>query len=79
MFSTNILFLLDEVELLNTKTFPRDSYNQAKFLLEYNNDITNQDVQQNCSVDKTNRTKTNDFLTPKCQFMYMPTTVYNVL
>ena len=51
----------------------------AKFLSEYNNDITKKDVQQNCLVDTTNRTKTNDFLITKCKFLDMLTTVNIVL
>ena len=51
----------------------------AKFLSEYNNDITKKDIQQNVYVDKTNRTVKNNFLITKCQFPDMLTTVYIVL
>ena len=50
----------------------------AKFLSEKNNDITKKDIQQNCLVDKTNRTERNDFLITKCQFLDMLETVYIV-
>ena len=48
----------------------------AKFLSELNNDITKKDIQQNCLIDKTNRTERNKFRITKCQVLDMLETVY---
>ena len=70
-------------KILKTKNFLRDFYNPsnnlAKFLLEYDIDITQEDVQWNCFVDKTNRAKKFDFLITKYKFLDKLTTVYIVV
>ena len=50
-------------KIMNTKTFLRDSYSPskslAKFLSDYNNDITMEDLQQHCLLDETKRETNN--------------------
>ena len=65
MSLTHILFKLLSKENFKYKN-PSD--NLEKFLTEYNDDITLEYIQQNYLVDKTNRTKQNDFPITECPF-----------
>ena len=76
MSSTHKLFLLEQKENLQYNNFSERFLEHKLELGKISFGI--EDGQQNCLVDKTNRTNKNSFLITKCKFLDMLITFYIV-